>query len=272
MNASITRSNLLALTLTILCTTGSAFAQQTRSSAPAKRPTATASTQTTSARPATPSQRNAVTPTATPASKPADKAVTAAPAPTPAKAAETPAPAPEKPRPGVQTATTRTAPARAASAPKGLGSTRQKYLNAGIGLAAYYGGGLPLGASFEVDIKDNISVGGSVDFFRYGYNSGGYRWNYTFVYAGARGSYHLGEVLNIGDSKFDPYVGATLGFRYAGYNDNYNYGYDYVSPYNSGLFLGAHLGSRYMFSPKVGAFAEVGYGVSALRLGITAKL
>ena len=65
-------------------------------------------------------------------------------------------------------------------------SSRQKYLNVGVGLAAYYGGGLPLGASFEVDVKNNISVGGSVDYLRYGYNSGGYKWNYTFVYAGAR--------------------------------------------------------------------------------------
>lgn len=151
-----------------------------------------------------------------------------------------------------------------------MGVSRQKYLNAGVGLAAYYGGGLPLGVSLEVDYKNNISIGGSIDYFRYGYNSGGYKWNYTFVYAGARGSYHLGEVLNANSSKFDPYMGATLGFRYAGYQNNY--GYDYSSPYNSGLFLGIHLGSRYMFSPKVGAFAEVGYGVSALRLGVTAKL
>ncbi len=143
-----------------------------------------------------------------------------------------------------------------------FGSSRNKYLNVGVGLAAYYGAGLPLGASFEVDVKNNISAGGSVDYLHY---SGGY----TFIYVGARSSYHLGELLNVQNHKFDPYIGATLGFRHTGYDNSYGY-YDYGS-YNSGLYLGAHLGSRYYFGEKVGGFAEVGYGVSALRIGLTAK-
>lgn len=144
-------------------------------------------------------------------------------------------------------------------------------LNAGIGLAAYTAGGLPIGVSFEKGITDQISVGGFVDFARYGYNAGGYKWNYTFIYAGARASYHLGELLNVGNAKFDPYAGASLGFRSASYHDNSGYTADYVSPYNSGLFLGIHVGGRYLFSEKFGAFGEVGYGVSALKLGLTAK-
>lgn len=186
----------------------------------------------------------------------------------PAKAAETPATRKAEPVVARNT-TTQSAPASRPAPAVRVG--RAKYLNAGIGLAAYYGGGLPLGASFEVEIKKNVSVGGSVDYLRYGYNSGGYKWNYTFIYAGARGSYHLGEALGVGNDKFDPYVGATLGFRHASYKDNYGYNDYYSSPYNSGLFLGVHLGSRYLFSEKIGGFAEVGYGVSALRLGVTAK-
>jgi hypothetical protein len=145
-------------------------------------------------------------------------------------------------------------------------------LNAGIGLSAYGAGGLPIGISFEKGITDQISVGGFADYSRYGYNSGGYKWNYTFIYAGARGSYHLGELLNMDNNKFDPYAGASLGFRSASYRDNTGYNYnDYVSPYNSGLFFGIHVGGRYYFSEKLGAFGEVGYGVSALKLGLTAK-
>ena len=145
------------------------------------------------------------------------------------------------------------------------------YLNAGIGLATYYGGGVPIGISVEVAGKNNFSVGGSIDYFRY--NNGYYSSGYTFVYAGARASYHLGEALNVPTSSFDPYVGATLGFRHAGYSDSYGYSYydGYSSSYNSGLFIGIHAGARFLFSPKVGAFAEVGYGVSALKLGLTAK-
>lgn len=109
-----------------------------------------------------------------------------------------------------------------------------------------------------------------MDYLRYGYQSGGYKWNYTFIYAGARASYHFAEILNVDNKKFDPYGGATLGFRYAGYHDTYGYN-DYVSPYNSGVYLGIHAGARYFFSEKIGGFAEVGYGVSALKIGLTAK-
>lgn len=146
------------------------------------------------------------------------------------------------------------------------------YLNAGIGLATFYGGGVPIGISVEVAGKNNFSVGGSIDYFRF--NNGYYSSGYTFIYAGARASYHLGEALNVQTNSFDPYVGATLGFRYAGYSDSYGYSYydGYSSSYNSGLFIGIHAGARFLFSSKVGAFAEVGYGVSALKLGITAKL
>ena len=150
---------------------------------------------------------------------------------------------------------------------------RNKYLNAGIGLAAYTAGGLPIGASLEVDVKNNISAGVFFDYARYGYRYGSYKWHYNFLYFGARGSYHLGELLrdlDIHNSKWDPYAGLSLGIRTASYRDNAGTE-NFTSPYSGGAFLGVHVGSRYMFSEKLGGFAEVGYGVSALRLGITAR-
>jgi hypothetical protein len=68
-------------------------------------------------------------------------------------------------------------------------ASRPKYLNAGIGLGAFTAGGIPIGASLEVGIKENNSVGGFFDYARYGYNFGGYKWRYNFIYLGARGSY-----------------------------------------------------------------------------------
>ncbi|GAB3921593.1 outer membrane beta-barrel protein [Larkinella terrae] len=147
----------------------------------------------------------------------------------------------------------------------------EKFLNAGVGLGTYTYRGLPIGASFEYTIKDNLSVGGSFDFARYGYNSGGYKWNYTFLFFTARGSYHFGDILDISDSKFDPYAGISLGLRTSSYSDTYGSSRDYYSPYGNSLFLGLHLGSRYMFSEKIGGFAEIGYGVAVLRVGLTAK-
>ncbi|MCX6216095.1 hypothetical protein [Spirosoma sp.] len=156
------------------------------------------------------------------------------------------------------------------AAPVKTDGDKHVYINAGIGLATYYGGGLPLGVSAEVDLKNNVSIGGSVDYFRYNY--GYYAGGYTFIYAGGRVSYHLGDALKVESPNFDPYIGASLGFRHASYRDSFGYSYsDYGSGYNSGLWLGIHAGARYLFSPKIGAFAEVGYGVSALKLGLTAK-
>ena len=151
---------------------------------------------------------------------------------------------------------------------------RSIHVNAGLGLGVYNAGGIPIGASVEVGIKENIAVGGFFDYARYGRKYMGYRWNYNFLYFGARGSYHLGDLLKelgLAEDKFDPYAGLSLGIRTASYSDNSDFG-DYHSPYSTGVFLGAHVGTRYYFSDKIGAFGEVGYGVSALRLGLTVKL
>jgi hypothetical protein len=249
-----TFTQLAALALALFCSADIALAQQVRRPAPktaaaAKKPVA---------RPATSQVRKPVTATTAP------KTQTQAPAP-----AASPAPAETRQVPATQTVARPQPGAARTYSTRSAHRSRAVYLNAGIGLATYYGGGLPLGVSVEVEAKNNFSIGGSIDYYHYNY--GYYSSGYNFVYVGARASYHLGEALNVQNNSFDPYVGASLGFRYAG-GGSYSYSYyDYGSSYNSGLFIGLHLGARFMFAPKVGAFAEVGYGVSAVKLGITAK-
>ncbi|SOD81581.1 hypothetical protein [Spirosoma fluviale] len=255
---TITRLSLLALAFTL--SLDPASAQQ-----PVRRTAAKPAT-----RPATTSARTSVgqTQKTTPAAAPAAKSEAQ-----PQTPVEKPAPAPvavrqteSHPHSVASSSASQSGPA----APVKANGDKHVYVNAGVGLAAYYGGGLPLGVSAEVDVKNNVSVGGSVDYFRYNY--GYYSGGYTFIYAGGRVSYHLGDALRVENSNFDPYIGASLGFRHASYRDSYGNSYsDYGSGYNSGLWLGIHAGARYLFSPKVGAFAEVGYGVSALKLGLTAK-
>ena len=46
---------------------------------------------------------------------------------------------------------------------------------------------------------------------------------------------------------------------------------NYVSSYNSGINWSLFLGARYFFTENVGAFAELGYGISNLNLGVTFK-
>ncbi|GAB2540251.1 hypothetical protein [Spirosoma aerophilum] len=260
---TITRLATLALAFTL--SVGSALAQQPVRKAPVKSATRTTTATKTTRPVANPAKKPAVaapTTTANGKQEPQQEAPVTRPAPAPVVARQTETHA----QPTTQPAPSRSRPTSTGRQSGG----KHVYLNAGVGLAAYYGGGLPLGVSAEVDVKNNVSVGGSIDYFRYNY--GYYSGGYTFIYAGARASYHLGDALNVQNASFDPYIGASLGFRHASYHDSYGYSYsDYGNGYNSGIWLGIHAGARYLFSPKVGAFAEVGYGVSALKVGLTAK-
>lgn len=140
-----------------------------------------------------------------------------------------------------------------------------KFLNVGIGLGGYggivYGGGaIAFGASFEAGVAPNITVGGVASYRPYsGYGS--------YYSIGARGSYHFNELINLANDKVDLYGG--LGLIYSGWTWNESY----VGFRNSygGVGFGGHIGGRYFFSDKLGGFAEVGFGVSPLQLGLTAK-
>jgi len=46
----------------------------------------------------------------------------------------------------------------------------------------------------------------------------------------------------------------------------------FTSPTSGGLTWSGFLGARYQFKEKIGAFAELGYGVSFLNLGLRLKL
>lgn len=140
-----------------------------------------------------------------------------------------------------------------------------KLLNAGIGLGGYggigfAGGGLAFGASFEVGVIPNLTVGAIGSFRSYsGFGS--------YYSIGGRGSYHFNQLLNIADEKIDLYAGLGLVYSGFSYKDSfvssaYNYG---------GVGLGLHLGGRYFFAENIGAFAETGVGFAPLQLGVTFK-
>lgn len=257
---------LLALAAALGCPSlASAQAKKTPTKAPL----------TASAKPKPAAAQTTATP-AKAAAKPQPQVAQTAPAPQREAAPAQPAPRPEAKPAAAPQKTASSAPRAAHRSSGGVSLAGSKFLNVGIGLGAYTAGGLPLGASFEVGLKNaldgNLSVGGFVDYARYGYNSYGYKWNYTFIYLGARGSYHAGELLGVTNDKFDPYVGVSLGYRASRYRDNDGYVGSYYNPYGSSVFFGGHLGARYLFSEKIGGFAEVGYGVAALKLGLTATL
>ena len=147
-----------------------------------------------------------------------------------------------------------------------------KLLNLGIGLNSYYSGGIPLSASFEYGITEDISIGGMLDYLNYNYGYVGYSYSFSALYFGGRGSYHFNRLLNLRDQNWDLYVGASLGYRSFSWSDNTFNGTGLGNAYGSGVFLGIHAGAKYYFSPKFGVFGELGaLGSSNIRVGVAFK-
>lgn len=147
-------------------------------------------------------------------------------------------------------------------------------LNAGIGLGSYGlsgTGGLPITASFEHGFSKNISAGATFGFIQKKY---AFDWKYTYLLFGARGSYHLNEAFKIANPKLDVYAG--VGLFYRRYSFKYTSSLEEHDEFNLKASGGdvdfqLHAGGRYFFNNKLGAFAELGYGISPLQLGLTVK-
>ena len=139
----------------------------------------------------------------------------------------------------------------------------RNFLDPDIGLGTYYKG-LPFGVAFEHGFTDKISAGVFANYSSYSYPDIGSRLK--IAYFGVRGSYHFAELFGVTNPKFDPYGGISLGY----YNVSFN-GQNFGSPYSSSVLFGVHAGVRYLFSENFGGFAEAGYGVAALQVGVSFK-
>jgi hypothetical protein len=233
---------------------------------PVAKPAAAKST-TTAAKPATTAAKPAASKAPAAATKPT-------PAAQPAAAVEEAPAAPAK---------TTAAKAPAKSAPKaasgnefGKGSTAA---NLGVGFGLGYGYGIfsgvrstpALSLSVERGIIDDIgpgviSVGGLVGYKSYSWKSGSYKSSWKNFIVSARGAYHYNILDN---PKVDTYAGLSLGVRVESYSSNY---YDYDNSYGGAtLTSGIFIGGRYMLTDNIGAFGELGYDMSYLKLGLTAR-
>ena len=155
-------------------------------------------------------------------------------------------------------------------------------VSAGIGLgssiAGYtYGSQSPaFSATYERGLWNVgpgvISLGAYVGFKNYKYNDPEFaeKWNYTIV--GIRGAYHY-TGLNI--DNLDLYGGLMLSYNHVSYKfanlTDGRGGLTDAPSYGSDLFLTPFVGARYYFFPGLSAFAELGYGVSDLNLGLAVK-
>ena len=117
-----------------------------------------------------------------------------------------------------------------------------------------------------------IGVGGLLgivvteDYYSVYYTSDFYK--YTKIYLGARGTYHWFPGTS---DKIDTYAGFVLGGKIV----SAKYNGDQVNPSiesnGSGVFGGPFVGIRYLFNPKFGVNAELGYGVAVLNIGGSLK-
>lgn len=138
-----------------------------------------------------------------------------------------------------------------------------KLLNVGVGVGG--GFGTPIGLSFEYGFTDKISGGAYAAYASKTVPTGFGDFNYTYILTAARASYHF----DLGVDNLDTYVGAILGYNIA----SAKWKGAGAMPANSagGVIYGGHAGARYFFSEKIGAFAEAGYGVGSLNVGLAFK-
>jgi len=145
----------------------------------------------------------------------------------------------------------------------------QKDLNIGVGLGSFYG--LPIGASLDYGYTDKISIGGYVGYATKTeemavYNSK-FKWNYTAYLVGARGAYHFYNT-----NKIDAYGGLMLGYYFGSVKFEGTGSAGIPEPEYGGIAYSGFIGGRYRFTDKFGAFAELGYGIAYLQVGLTMKL
>jgi len=214
--------------------------------------------------------------------KPAPRAVaTPRSAAVPASPRRAVAPAPAQPA-----ASTPTASSPAASSAAETFSVGTNAVNLGVGVgsrygygADYSGGNSSVSPAFSVSYERGIialgpgvvGVGGIVGYqgANYDYGSGSGKWSYSDVIVMLRGSFHYPLANNL-----DTYAGLGIGIRrlgssYSGPTNPY-YNLDAsasATAATSGLFVGA----RYYFSSSIGAFAELGYDQTYLKIGLAAK-
>ena len=149
-------------------------------------------------------------------------------------------------------------------------------LNIGVGLGSPYNfapgvTAFPsINTSFEYGIIEIPKIGvisaGVFAAFKHSYDKyDTYKDTYNYTTIATRGAFHLGFLKT---SKFDVYGGVIIGITHKVYVDELSTQNSYT---RNDLVLDVFAGGRIMFSKKFGVFAELGYGISFLKAGVTLK-
>ena len=137
-----------------------------------------------------------------------------------------------------------------------------KFVNLGIGVGGFGYGGIGFNAAGDLGVAKNITVGVQAGYRSVSVFTG---FNANYLDLGVRGAYHFNELIKTPEN-VDLYAGLALSYvnvstSYGGYGGS-----------GSGIYPLFFAGGRYLFSDKLGAFAEFGSNVQTLRAGVTFKL
>ncbi len=162
-------------------------------------------------------------------------------------------------------------------------SKGDKIVSVGLGLGTYGVSGKttfpPTSVSFDYGVKNNLfdaksslSVGGYLGYYAskssYTYLNDVYGWRYSNILLGARGAIHYDFI-----PKLDTYAGLLLGYDIASVSSYGTHQPNNTYSESSGGFIHSiFVGGRYYFTNKIAAFGEIGYGLSAIELGVSFKL
>lgn len=152
------------------------------------------------------------------------------------------------------------------------GGQGQIDVNVGVGLGSFLSSGatsslLPIGASVEYGINDNISVGGFFGYSSAEFDNVFYKLNSSYTIIGARAAYHKEFV-----DGFDTYGGLMLGYNIVSNTFDPDPGAFFTSAASgSYLIYGGYVGARYYFTDMIGAHLELGYGIAIAQLGVSLK-
>jgi hypothetical protein len=151
-----------------------------------------------------------------------------------------------------------------------------KVINLGIGVPVFLNGSgyetrLPLvSGSFDygilddlIDGKASIGVGGylghTANRFKY---VGNYEYDFSYLLIGPRASFHYHLI-----DELDTYGGLMFGYNIVSSSGNGQF-----KPNNHSRFMSAlYIGARYYFAGNISAFAEIGYGISLIEVGLSFK-
>ena len=136
-------------------------------------------------------------------------------------------------------------------------------LQLGIGFGGDFG--TPFGLGYEYGISDKIGIGAYVGYGSKKDSFFGYDVEYKSVLVGAKGNYHFYQT-----DKFDAYGGAFLGFN--SQSATVSGSTPFTATDDSGVLLGLNAGARYYFTDSLAAFAEVGFGLAIVNVGLAYKL